>query len=480
VRAAAALLTVDEGTVEHLFQNARVLVRLEECVAESVDAQETALFAVNQILRFCPQVALSVPDASAHLFVRAARLATEIHGERGRVDLARLQDAEHFQAVLNIGTEVLRDLPATTVNSSGWVARVADTHAVESFLHWRPSRFNPIGAHLAACLGVSRVFLNLVGVRDTSVHATEFSLFSHDVGSNGGLDIGPPLPNEPLHLDALLVGCGAVSNGWAYTMKRLPVTGRLDAVDRQSVAIENLGPYVAADRRHLGTAKAEMIRDYLAPSIVVTPWPEEFELFKIRLAYGRRLQDLVVNGLDNVETRHSVQQLWPAIIVDMGAGGLSSQVIVKHRYAEGLCLLGALKSSGHEESYAVRLARESGLQADRIRNEPTTPITERDVEMAPPEKRAVLEDARRRGQLICGRVTEHNLRMELPNRDFAPAVPFVTALSGVVGAAETMKCLIEPRHAQGLHFQFSARSGQMRALAMHCEPSCDCQRYGRR
>ncbi len=65
--------------------------------------------------------------------------------------------------------------------------------------------------------------------------------------------------------------------------------------------------------------------------------------------------------------------------------------------------------------------------------------------------------------------------MEGHDPDFAPAVPFVTAFSGIRGAAETMKWLMGHRCVHSLHFQHSFESGRSRALDMTCNPGCECQ-----
>src|SRR5207244_52043 len=135
---------------------------------------------------------------------------------------------------------------------------------------------------------------------------------------------------------------GAVTNGWTYTIKELPVVGSLQAIDRQALNVENLGPYVLATCGKLKMPKAQIIADFLAPKILVTPRPEEWELFKIRLKHGIAVPPLIVNGLDHVATRHSVQRLWPKTLIDMGAGALTSQLIVKPSQIDALCLLHAL------------------------------------------------------------------------------------------------------------------------------------------
>jgi hypothetical protein len=187
--------------------------------------------------------------------------------------------------------------------------------------------------------------------------------------------------------------------------------------------------------------------------------------------YGIVVPPLIVSGLDHVGTRHSVQRLWPETLIDMGAGALTSQVIVKPRAVDALCLLRALDVPTGEIEWAERLALETGLHAERIRYQPVTEITDADISNADDVHRSQLEKFR--GKLICGRITGQNLTMENANPDFAPAVPFVTAFSGVVGAAETLKVLMGV--SRGLHFQRHFQSQRSRVLQMDCDPGCECQ-----
>ena len=92
----------------------------------------------------------------------------------------------------------------------------------------------------------------------------------------------------------------------------------------------------------------------------------------------------------------------------------------------------------------------------------------------PAEKRAALEAARRRGQPICGRVGDLDLREDEDSPDFTPAVPFVTAFTGIVAAAQTTRLLLgEP--PSSLHFQFSFLSYRCRRLSLKCAPACECR-----
>jgi hypothetical protein len=473
VRAAAQLLRRPDDLVDQLLKSARVLIRIDETFCRSQDARETLLLAVNQCLRFCPNIAVCVPLDGVELVEQCNHIASAVHGVSHKVSIANIEDFPSFTAIINIGTEILRELPCTTVNSSGWVARVSPAQSDGTLLTWNAAPPNAIGAHAAACLGVSQAFLHLIN--EPRVPAPfEISLLNYETAAPGSLDSGPLLPLEPVDIDAWLIGCGAVSNGWTYTVKRLPIKGRVGTVDRESLGIENFGSYVAADRKHLNKPKVDLIRDLLNPSIMVTPYADEWELFKIRLEFGLSVPSLIVGGLDNVETRHSVQRLWPEHLIDMAAGGFTSQVLIKSAGAHGLCLLGALRRPPNEPTHFERLSQQTGLQIERILKAPTEIITKEDVASAPQAIRHELEVARQQGELICGRIRRHNLSSDANGSDFAPAVPFVTSFSGVVGAAETMKWLMGQANSESLHFQYSFQSGRGRALQMECSRDCEC------
>jgi hypothetical protein len=460
-----------EGAVIHLFTEKRILVRLEAPFCEVADARETFLFAVNQCLRFCSNISVCIEGGSEALVRACDSLVVQVHGSGASVEVVKNLVGRVFDAIVNVGTEVLDDHPAATINSSGWVARLATTGSPTPRLYWKVETPNPLGALAAACLGVGAVFMMILG-KPPAV-SMETSLFSHQVGSPGTLESGPPLPTSPLQIDAFLVGCGAVTNGWVYALKRLPVVGRLQAVDRQSLRLENIGSYVAVGRESVNRPKALLIKELLAPAIDVTERSDQWEFFKIWLDHGIELSPLVIAGLDNVTTRHSVQRLWPETLIDMAAEGLLSQVIVKHKKGEGLCLLRALSIPPGEVDWAQTLSRATGLDAALIANDPTGEITQAETEAAPVNKRAELRSAI--GRPRCGHINRQSLQLEGYDADFAPAVPFVTGFSGVVGAAETVKWLMGRRSPHTLHFQKSFESNRSRALGMKCDPSCECQ-----
>ncbi|MEK6274328.1 MAG: ThiF family adenylyltransferase [Actinomycetota bacterium] len=471
---AAALLGADAPALESLFTNRRVLVRLERERTESQVAQEALLLAGNEILRFCPNLTVALPDSRGDLARAARTLATAIHGSGATLEVVALDapDPESFDAVVNVGHEIRAHRAWIAVDASGWSARVATS---VSGAGWLPDPAAPptvFSALAAASLGAGQVFLSLVD-RPLLTRPLELSLWSLETGVPGELDPGPPLPLDDLELDSLLVGCGGVTNGFAYAVARAPLGGRLEAVDKQSLRPGNLGAYVCATRSRLGMPKAEVIRDVLAPSVSVTPRNERLHFFKARIGYGQTaVPALVIAGLDGERARHDVQRLWAPVTVDMAAEELTAQLIVKDLADDGICLIGANATNESAPSELEELAAELGLPPERVADFESE-ITADDVAAAPPDKRETLEAARRRGERVCGRATDLDLHEEGSSGAFTPAVPFVTGFAGIVGAAQTARQLMGAGEGS-IHFQFSFLSYRVRKMRMRCKDGCEC------
>ena len=460
MRGAAQLAGVDEAEAQRRFTGRRVLIRLDDELAANAIARETFLFAVNLCLRFV-DVAIHCPDPN--LVAAVERLAEQITGaplSTGKTDVS-----------LVVGTRVSHDSPAIVVTSNGWLARMATSESAINRLPGGECK-NVLGALAASCLGASQVFHFLAGLSLTA-EPLELSLHTLEQGALGSLDPGPEL-SEGLDLDALLVGCGGVMHGFVYALKRLAITGNARAVDRQRLADENLGPYVASTIDAVGLEKAKLVRDYLAPAIDVVPYDEDFyPLFTTRLERGHfPLPPIVIAGLDRVTPRHIVQRLWPELLIDMAAGGETAQVIVKRRDHDNACVLELLDRPEDEDDELERLSAESGFEADKIRDQIDAPITAEDVERAPEELREAMEAARKQGQPRCGFIRTRALDHEHSGDDFVAAVPFVVAFVGIVAAAELVKQMREP--TGGLRYQFSFVSLRGRKVEPHAS-DCECR-----
>lgn len=221
----------------------------------------------------------------------------------------------------------------------------------------------------------------------------------------------------------LLVGCGGVANRWLYSIRRAPATGRVEAVDHQRLRDENFGAYVRATRSRLGQPKVQTVQEELAATLTVVPRAERFRFFRARFAYGQSyVPELVISALDKAGVRHQVQRLWAATTIDLAAEGLTSQLIIKRRDDNGMCLIEAHTEAAGTDAELAELAEATGLSVARLRDFESQ-ITEEGIVAAPVGKRPALQEARRRRRPICGRVGDLDLNEEDYTSDFTPAVP---------------------------------------------------------
>jgi len=470
---AAKLAATNANIIEHLFNSKQILLRLEEALGEVEQAHETLMLLANLVLRFCPNILIELPTAAHHLYGMLEQLAAEIHGH-SRITPGTSENC-HPDATISIGAEVRAVPNWITINSDGWLSRCATSNGTTAALPHGYTLTNPFGALGAACLGAGQAFLALIG-RALLQDAIEISLYTLQQSLPGELAPGPELGTDPVPLDVLLIGCGGVGNGWIYAIRRAPASGRVEPVDHQALRPENLGSYVCATQARLKTPKAQIAKEELeSTAFTVIPRAERFRFFQARFGYGQSyVPEIVISALDKPHPRHMVQRLWAPLTIDLAAEELTSQLVVKRLDDTGMCVIEAHTNPDGEDAELVELAAATGLPVGRLRDFESL-ITEEDIAAAAPEKQPALEDARRRRRPICGRVGDLDLKEEEYSVEFTPAVPFVTAFTGIVAAAQTVKAKLEP--LASLHFQFSFNSYRSRILNMHSAEDCECNRH---
>lgn len=305
---AAELSGADVVTLEQRFLDRIVRIQIEPELEHHPDPRLTLLTLCNHILRFCPNVIVGTGDRQLAEACRS--IALSIEGEDHHLRIAS-DTSPRPDVTINVGRAYCHDLNFIAVNSTGWVARIACGGDGAASLPWEPLYANAIGAVGAGCLGSGEAFLRLIDEHPAVPRNHELSMLTGETGPIGTFPPGPELPGDPLNLDTLLAGCGGVSNGWAATVRHLPIVGRLAAVDRQAVGDENLGPYAVAVASDVGQWKVEVIRRVLEPAISVDPHPDEIDLFVTLITEWDRLPvpDIVITGLDDALPRHVIQRL---------------------------------------------------------------------------------------------------------------------------------------------------------------------------
>lgn len=354
-------------------------------------------------------------------------------------------------AVLNIGQASEDSLPWTTINSNGWIARLASRgHQLPSDM----SQANPVAALFAASLGVAEIFKRIVGAPEDHcppLEQTEFSLFELSTDFS---DAGPPLPKVLTLPDTLLVGAGAIGNAIAFLFAQLPFGGRVHVVDKQDYGDENLGTCVLTEvEGWIGVDKAPRLAAWLRDNSGLDVTGER-ALVRAALG-GDSIQalkpEVVLNGLDDVGARHDTQLAWPAIMIDGGINDIGAAVVQHRLDNRGLACLRCTFVATKHIDHVVTQSEMTGLRRESLL-EPERPLTVADVAAAPLEKRAWLNEQMQQGRTICSVVTEAGL-MKLgvaAQHGFRPSVPFVATASAALVVAELIKAIQFPdrRYAQ--------------------------------
>jgi molybdopterin/thiamine biosynthesis adenylyltransferase len=470
-RTAAKLAT--QAIDHHRFLAKKVLLTGETPVLKTFNGRECFLNAFALLIRICPNIHIHIPAGCDDLRAVSEAFAKRIAFGPIVEHCHHIDDLGAFDAVLSIGTIVKPELPWTTINSNGWLARVTSrTRSLPSDV----SMENPVGALAAACLGVGEVFKRLIKLRPERgemLDGFSFSLRSYLAGET---DCGPALPPS-LEVDLLLVGGGAIGNGIVRMLSQLHLRGHIDIVDAQTYADENLGTCLLLGTADLGISKAATLARYLqAPLVRAEPFKMTFEDYARQ---GRRTPDVVLNGLDNIPARHQVQRTtWSDLIVDGAIGDFTCQVS-RHPWPDDVACLVCLFREPPGASAELVQREATGLTPESLAR-PVTPLSAADVDRAPVEKREFLRA--RLGKPICSVIQEGvalKISEDEQQKGFEPSVPFTACFSACMVVAEMVAHIMKWPSVLAPRFQFDFLMGPQygHELPQGRRPSCICSRH---
>ena len=376
---ATALRLGDDAEDKHLFLGKKVLLTGEQDILLTENGRNCFLSSMLLLIRFCKNVAIFLPPTCENLSNECKATLSRLELSRDVTFIESEIEHKHYDAILNIGKTARQDLPWTVINSNGWVARVSSG---EKDISGFCDQVNPIGALAAASLGTAEVFKRLVKLKETRgnfLNGLYFSLYSYKEEPK---DNGPTLPRS-IPIDLLITGAGAIGNGLAYLLNLLPLVGRILIVDRQKFQFENIGTCILIGKSAINKEKAYFAADYLK-RLGAVGYREDIDEFKRRLGSEISYPKVVINGLDNIDARHAVQDLWPDLIIDGAISDFGCQVS-RHPWSENIACLKCLFQHPAKSSDEIA-SKATGLNINRVKNALDT-ITEKDIEAAPNDKK---------------------------------------------------------------------------------------------
>ena len=370
---------------------------------------------------------------------------------------------EPFAAILSVGWDVRPEYPWTTINSNGFVARVSSKSSISS--ECRQS--NPVGALAAASLGVTEIFKRLVPVspdRGPLHDALNFSFYTY---SNSDWS-GPELPTA-LNIGTLLqVGAGAIGNGIVHLLSQLGLNGRVVIIDMQDFADENVGTCILIGPSDVNQPKASRLAAFIPGAV---GYREEVEAsIRSRIGIDFGVPAIVVNGLDDIAARRSVQTIWPDLIIDGAIGTFSCEATLHPWGPDMSCLLCDFEEPLRD--VIAESSRLTGLRKDKL-NDLLGVVTGDDIDAAPEEKRDYLR--RFLGKTYCSVISEAEMsRLSAGRANFAASVPFVACLSACMVVTELVRSVSQWTPGLETGFQFDALVGPQRGIRKNHSRKLQC------
>lgn len=301
-RDAVAISQVLQGFQTDVFtdklKDARVAVAFGDEAATSRDGRELLDLAVRLVARLYPNLSVVAAPSGDQLAGYLVALAKNINPNikvRRRGGCASI--------ALAVGTDAPQvDAPTIYAGCDGWSARVGTEEPFGT-----SDLGNPFGAGFAACLAAANLFRFLF-LPDGSVLMDRNADYPADASSF------PDLESAVLADPMVLVGAGAIGNGAAWGLSRVPLTGDLHVVDPEAVELSNLQRYVLCTRSDEGTAKVEAIeRAFKATAL--RPYLYKGEWSSFLETHGYKWERVLV-ALDSARDRRAVQGSLPRWIAN--------------------------------------------------------------------------------------------------------------------------------------------------------------------
>lgn len=460
------------GADVHRFHEKPVLLTGEAATLRTPNGQACIVDSLRLLVRITSDLTVVVPPG-------CGELADGLRAEAARIGFAAPVlivvdddagvDHDRYDAILSVGHLARQDSHWTVIKAQGWLAQVSSSGRD---LPEECDQSNPVAALAAASLGVSEVFKRLLGV--SPEQAAPFDGVTLNLSSYRDDDTDPgPAIDRSITDDLLLIGAGAIGSGLIAVLSRLRLTGRVEVIDPQVYAEENLGTSLLLGPADVGQPKAFVAAATLrAAGIDATGYQETIAEYRKRVGFGRPA--VVLNALDNITARHEAQDLWPDVVIDGAIGPLSAQVS-RHPWGdngEDIACLRCLFVDAAVDTTAAKVHM-TGMSAERL-NQGDEVVTEADIVAAPEDRRVWMRE--QKGKRICSIISPEELARLADgtgDQGFAASAPFVACLSAAMVIGEMVKhslglsSPVEPRYQvdllqgpeSGLTLEQGRRSG---------------------
>ena len=350
-----------------------------------------------------------------------------------------------------------------------------------------PTSNNPIGPYFGACLAAGEIFKHLAGLRPGRGRPIE--IWPSPYGTISSAIPGNPRipacgPRKFVCLPFYLVGAGAVGQAAIASLAACPsIGGYATLIDDEEVDETNRNRYALAHSGNLGMKKVRIAAEAMArENFQTVPYPGRWEAYVQGLNRPQQRADVkalekqyrfqrILSCVDKNGPRHSIQNVWPKLI--LGGSTLECGILVQAY---------DLRTEGNVLKCSNPIEQDGGTIEDE---------TARWKQMTPSQRRQIAEQKGLDFQAIeaylndpkCGQLGEQEIaKFALdPRQDWS--VGFVSVAAGVLLAAKLVQSEIGglgaaflPSRGQALRFSF-LNPGPI--ITRHTRrEACDCSGRG--
>jgi len=354
----------ERGAFEQRLLKSPILLGFDATTVNNSEAKATLDMAVRLLGRLYPKLIIKALDAEAQDYVQV------IHNQLVAINpqIEILAEEAGASIALVIGsTELTLTDPGSRVfyiGSQGWIAKFSPDKPVGS-----GAGNNPFGAGAAACLGAANVFrvvfadMLLDSEPDGDI---SLSLIDYTVEAKSE-DENPALP-EKIHLsETILVGLGAVGNGFIWALSKLKQAhGILHLVEHDPVDLSNLQRYVLTTQGEVDGSKIDLAIQFLQETALTSiPHPGKWEAF-LANRQDWRLPRVAV-AVDNVADRIAIQSALPLEIINAWTQAIDLGISRHLDFPNDACLACLYLPQEESPSEAAIIAEALGLPEPDVR-----------------------------------------------------------------------------------------------------------------
>lgn len=239
--------------------------------------------------------------------------------------------------------------PIYFIGSDGWLSKFSTQAAIGC-----GETTNPLGAGIAACIGVSNIFRYVFSDFLTPEYDDDFvlSLISLDTD-----ETGKDLKEKKVDVGKIqLAGFGAIGNGFLWAIKNTPlVSGTITIVEPETLALSNLQRYILAEERHIGKLKTEIAKEYLKNSKFSSTLQSVSWVDYLNEPDSWKNETAII-AIDNANDRIGIQASLPKTIYNSYTESNILGVSRHNEFGKDACVVCTYMPSGKRKSRSQEIA----------------------------------------------------------------------------------------------------------------------------